>query len=432
VVTGASGDGPHLTPSKDSCEIADQVLDFAVPRLADGGAVFVLDRMLTGGGADSGDVIARRLATRFTDDGSGDVPSTAFPVWGVVKFPAGSPDARCVHRAEPVAFAQMDSRFVQRAGKTRQDVFARLNYRSFLAVPMIVAGGPNGLISFKRTAIRPAFDDDEIAMATALAGQAGLLLADTDQMLNLQAMHLQQASPGPLPSPGAVPAPGLEVAGRCLPSAGNFSGGDWYDVVSLPAGRTGVIVGDVMGHGRDAAALMAQLRSAAYRLACSGMQPAELLRQLAQTATELGDIVYATCAYTIIDPARGSATIALAGHPPPVLAWPDGVTRVPGVPPGLSLGLGNAVFGQVRIKLPPGTVLALFTDGLVETRARSYDSGIRALRTILARQHRTLNEACNEIISSLAPDLEDDTTVVLIRIPAGGPPRLTRRNAGTP
>jgi serine phosphatase RsbU (regulator of sigma subunit) len=215
---------------------------------------------------------------------------------------------------------------------------------------------------------------------------------------------------------------GLEIAGLCLPAAGNLTGGDWYDVVPLPAGRIGVVVGDVMGHGPGAAALMAELRAAAHDLAAAGMQPAHLLGRLEHTASELGDVVYATCAYAVIDPAEGCATVALAGHLPPVLAMSDGVTRVPELPAGLSLGLGNGVFGDVRIKLPPGSVLALFTDGLVETRTRPFDLGVRALRDMLAEvANGSLDEACDAIVGSLAPEREDDTTIVLVRVPACDP-----------
>ncbi len=409
-------DALQLTPGTDPGDIAGQILDLIVPRFADAAGVFVLDRQLPGGrpGADSGDLIVRRLGTRFTSGGDeADVPHTVFPAWGVVTFAAGSPYARCVHRGQPVAFQQPDGKTMERASPGRRDVLGR--YQAFLAVPMIASAVPNGLITLARAAGRPAFDEGESAAAAALAMRAGDLLADA-----VRAMEHQQAAValqrGPLPAAPVV-SDGLEIAGRCVPAAGNLSGGDWYDVIPLRAGRAGVIVGDVMGHGPGAAALMAQLRAAAHALASSGLEPAELLRQLDHTAAALGDVVYATCAYAVIEPAGRAATIALAGHLPPVLAMADGVTHVPELPSGLSLGLGGAAFGQVRIKLLPGTVLALFTDGLVETRTRSFDLGVSALRAVLGNQRGTLNEACDAIIRLLAPDLEDDTTVVLIRIP---------------
>ena len=127
----------------------------------------------------------------------------------------------------------------------------------------------------------------------------------------------------------------------------------------------------------------------------------------------------ATCVYAVIDPARQSCTLAAAGHLPPVLALPDGTTRVPDLPGGQSLGLGSAVYGQARIKFPPGAVIALYTDGLVETRTRSFDQGILALRSVLPGepgQPGQLDAACDRLVSSLAGRFEDDVTVVLARI----------------
>ena len=130
-------------------------------------------------------------------------------------------------------------------------------------------------------------------------------------------------------------------AARCLPAAGQIVGGDWYDLVTLPAGRSGVIVGDVMGHGPEAAAVMAQLRAAAHALAQLDLEPAELLGHLDQVTTTLGRPMLATCVYAVIDPASQSCTLSAAGHLPPVLAMPDGTTRVPDLPAGQSLGLGE-------------------------------------------------------------------------------------------
>ena len=127
----------------------------------------------------------------------------------------------------------------------------------------------------------------------------------------------------------------------------------------------------------------------------------------------------ATCAYAVVDADGHSCTLAGAGHLPPILALPDGTTRVPELPAGQSLGLGTAVYGQARIKLPPGAILALYTDGLVESRTRSFDQGILATRSILAREHRHLEATCDALITSLAGRCEDDITVILARIPAG-------------
>jgi serine phosphatase RsbU (regulator of sigma subunit) len=172
-----------------------------------------------------------------------------------------------------------------------------------------------------------------------------------------------------------------------------------------------------MGHGPEAAAVMAQLRAAAHTLAQLDLQPAELLSHLDRTTATLRQPVLATCVYAVIDPADQSCTLSAAGHLPPVLALPDGTTRIPDLPAGQSLGLGSAAYGQARIKLPPGAVIALYTDGLVETRTRSFEQGINALRAVLDCRHGRLGTACDTLIASLAERSEDDVTVVLACAP---------------
>lgn len=109
------------------------------------------------------------------------------------------------------------------------------------------------------------------------------------------------------------------------------------------------------------------------------------------------------------------------GAPPAVTAWPDGTTSAPDLPSGLPIGLGTAIYGRLILALPPGAILALYTDGLVDTRTRSSDEGVLELRSVLAGQAGPLDDACDHLLRSLAPRREDDTTVVLARIPPGGP-----------
>lgn len=179
-----------------------------------------------------------------------------------------------------------------------------------------------------------------------------------------------------------------------------------------------------MGHGPEAAAVMVQLRTAAHTLADLDLAPGEILRRLDKMAAGLAAAPFAaTCICTIIDAAASSCEIAQAGHHPPVLVLPSGATQVLDLPPGLPLGLGaeaSTAFQATQIPLPPGTTLALYTDGLVESRTRPLDQGMAALRdalgTALAAPRATLGSTCATVTHALSQHGEDDITLVLARI----------------
>jgi len=230
------------------------------------------------------------------------------------------------------------------------------------------------MLAFARDPGTPAFSRRELATAARLGAQAGTAIVNALTLMRHRSIAdaLQRgllAAEPPIPS-------GLEVAGRCLPAAGHVIGGDWYDIIPLDGNRTGLVVGDVMGHGPEAAAVMAQLRAAAHALADLDLAPADLLQRLNRVTATLQRITLVTCAYAVVDADGHTCTLAGAGHLPPILALPDGTTRVPELPAGQSLGLGTAIYGHARIKLPPGAVLALYTrraggkpDPLPSTRA---------------------------------------------------------------
>lgn len=402
-----------LRTSLDLAEIVRLVLDATVPDFADAAGVFAVERLIRGGepqgSDDAREITARRLGTRIAHQ-STRVTQASFRPGEVIAFAAGSPYARCV-RGEPVVFDRPDSQTLEQERPAGREMMSR--YASFLALPAVSGDRTTGLLTFARTA-GPAFSDEDVTVAARLAAAAGAGIANALTLLRERSLTdtLQHSL---LASEPAVP-PGIEVAARCLPAEGQIVGGDWYDILALPGGRSGVIVGDVMGHGPEAAAVMAQLRAAAHALAQLDLEPGELLGHLDRTTATLQRPVLATCVYAVIDPVGQSCTLSAAGHLPPVLAMPDGVTRTPDLPGGQSLGLGSAVYGQARIKLPPGAVIALYTDGLVETRTRSFDRGILALRSALSSRHRDLEKACDTLIASLAERYEDDVTVVLARI----------------
>ncbi len=422
----ADGGTAYLPPrlrlpaaTADPARMAARILDVVVPGFAAAAAVYALEQLLGGDPAQQmttggpARLIVRRLATRSAADCQ-PAFGTAFPPGEVLALAPDSPSAQCLRDGTPVIFAR-PRRTPQPASAEARTIPDR--YTSFLAAPMITRGTAIGVLVLARGPGAPPFHGTDRKGAADLAGRAGTAIADSLALMRHRSVA--EAVGPPRPAVTRVVPGQLEIAGRCMPATGFDVGGDWYDIITLPGGRTGLIAGDVMGHGPQAATVMTRLSAAAYALADLDLPPSEVLRQLNRTALAFPQDTLATCAYAVIDPASQSCAIATAGHLPPVLAMPDGTTRVPGMPGGQSLGVAPADYGQAHIRFRPGTILALYTDGLVETRTRPFDQGILALRSALARQHRDLDATCEELITALGESREDDITVVLARIPPG-------------
>ena len=214
----------------------------------------------------------------------------------------------------------------------------------------------------------------------------------------------------------------LHVATLYRPGVqGTQVGGDWYDVIPLGAGRTALVIGDVMGRGIAAAAVMGQLRAAARAYARLDLPPSDVIELLDAAVLELGDDQIVTCIYAVFDPSDGSLTYANAGHPPPLLRGPAGsVERLPGAssPP---LGVGIAGQGEARVELPVDAVLALYTDGLVEHRGLDLDDGIDAFTRQLAAATGPLEGRLPQVLDALWPDGPDDDVALLLAHVGGAP-----------
>ena len=403
-----TSDGRWLGVSLDAGDIAGLLMEMVVPKFSDGGSVFVLER---GHGANSRQVVTRRLASRFVQQ-DGHLAESVLPAGELFAFPVDSPYGVCLSRGAPHLFSEPDQRTMQRVRPAGRKILSR--HSVFLAVPLTAGGRVTGLVVTSRGAARGPYSDADVAVIADLAGRAGTGIARAAEFARHRrdSRALQQ---GLLPAPPPVPDL-VEVAWRSMPAPGEVVGGDWWDIVTLPGMRTGLVVGDVMGHGPMAAMRLAQLRAAAHTLADLDLDPAEMMRRLDRSASALSDGTCATCVYAVVDPGDGSCTMSLAGHLSPVLALPDGRTYVPALPAGMPVGLGAGLFGQLRIKLPPGAVLALYTDGLVESRNLSFDRGILALRAAISGEHGALADICDALVESLHHD--DDVTVMLARIPA--------------
>jgi GAF domain-containing protein len=403
----------------DLTQTAREVADVAVPRFADAASIFGSERLLAadelispkaGHGA-----VVRRLAARLDGQGTAVTDRLLRP-GEVLVFGSDSPCCQAMATGGPVLYDQIDGEAAKRIVGRPGGPEVVASYTSFLAVPLIARGVIVGCATFGRAPGRPAFDQGDVAVAGELASRAAVCI-DNARLYHRErrtALALQRSL---LPGQPDVP-PGIEVAHCYLAVGASVVGGDWYDIVALPGGRAALIVGDAMGHGPEAAAVMVQLRTAAHTLGGLDLPPAQILHKLDRMAAGMA-APFATCIYTVIDPAASTCVAAQAGHLPPVLVLPDGATQVLDLPPGLPLGLGTGSFETTPTGLPRGATLALYTDGLVESRNRPIDDGLAALRDALSfalAQPGTLDEACDAVTQRLRQHGEDDITLVLARI----------------
>ncbi|MEV0487897.1 PAS domain S-box protein [Streptomyces sp. NPDC050508] len=226
---------------------------------------------------------------------------------------------------------------------------------------------------------------------------------------------------------GTPPAiPGLPTASRYRPATqGAGVGGDWFDLIPLGAGRVGIVIGDVMGRGLEAASVMGQLRAAAHALAKTGMQPRQLMQALDAVVADL-DVPdqLVTCCYLVIAPDTGSVTTCSAGHLPTLVAVPrDGTRRLP-APVNAPLGVGDVLYQQSTVEIPPGATLVLYTDGMVETPGSDIEYQIDVLTAALSDAFTSgagLETVADHVLATLLPDAEahnDDVTLLLAQFPA--------------
>ncbi|GII24037.1 SpoIIE family protein phosphatase [Planosporangium mesophilum] len=206
---------------------------------------------------------------------------------------------------------------------------------------------------------------------------------------------------------------------------GTQVGGDWYDVIELGADRTALVMGDVMGRGVRAAAVMGQLRAAVRAYARLDLPPGDVLEFLDGVVRDLSEDQIVTCLYAVYDPGDGTLTYANAGHLPPVLVMPDGSARRLTGAAGPPLGTGPHTLTEEQLDLPSGALLALYTDGLVERRDSDLDAGIDALATQLTKVAAPLDDVPDALVGALLPDGPDDDIAVLLA-QVTGQPQLTR------
>jgi serine phosphatase RsbU (regulator of sigma subunit) len=281
-------------------------------------------------------------------------------------------------------------------------------------------GGLLGLVQFRRAPTSAPFDADDLLLAQDLAARAAMSVDNARRFTREHgtAVALQRSL-----LPRSVPdRTGLEVAHRYLPATAGV-GGDWFDVIALPGFRTALVVGDVVGHGINAAVAMGRLRTAIRTFCALDLPPDEVLGRLDELVSQLDeestDVSFAgsTCVYAVYDPVSGVCTVSRAGHPAPVVLTPDGRLDCPEVAVSPPLGVGGHPFETTEIRLAPGSQLLLFSDGLVESRDQDADQGLVRLRTALeGRGGTSPEETCSAAIQAgPSPHPTDDIALLVAR-----------------
>ncbi|MEU6533094.1 SpoIIE family protein phosphatase [Streptomyces sp. NPDC046928] len=288
--------------------------------------------------------------------------------------------------------------------------------RPLLCIPLLTRRAPQGVLTL--TAPDEGWDADDAVMLIELTRRASIALENARRFEHNRdiAETLQRALLTDLPS-----TPGLTLAARYLPATRGLNiGGDWYDAFRQPDGSLITVVGDVTGHGLHAAVMMSQLRTALRAYAVDGSSPGQLLTRLHEFLHRLRMDLYATAVIARFHPDDDTLTWAAAGHPPPVLRGPDGEVLTLDAKPGAMLGIPlQQRIADHTAPLPPGSTLALYTDGLVERRAQGIDPGILRLTEALATFRadelgHDLEGSADRLLHPLLHDSEHDDDVCLL------------------
>ncbi|MFE9611924.1 SpoIIE family protein phosphatase [Streptomyces sp. NPDC006012] len=425
--------GSRLGSSLDVMRTSQELADLAVPLVADYVAVDLEQSVPFGAGppvrvgpAGERPPVFRRAGLASIRPG---VPESPWLRGEQVPVPPASPltDVMRTGRSylEPImdtAEGTWVARDPARARKIHEN-----GMHSMMIVPIRTRRAVLGVALFVRTEDPVPFQQGDLLLAEELVSRAALSLDHARQYAREQteALALQRnLLPQRLRGGTAV-----EAASRYLPAdMDNGVGGDWFDVIPLSGARVALVVGDVVGHGLHAAAAMGRLRTAVRTLADMELPPDELLAHLDDTVQRLAEedvdapdqipaVAGATCLYAVYDPVTRKCAMAGAGHPPPAIIDPQGRVTFPDLPTGtpLGLGMGNP-FEAVELELPEGSLLALYTDGLIETRDQDIDVGMHRLGSALAQPGRSLEDLCTRAVESFpGRPPSDDVTLLLVR-----------------
>ncbi|MFD0415025.1 SpoIIE family protein phosphatase [Streptomyces sp. NPDC127108] len=416
--------GTSLDLSRTIVEVSKAV----VPRFTDVAGTYLREQVVAGEGFPEGPpdetTLWHRVAVEHTDEpGRWD---DVVPVGESMPFPAHTPFFQCMTSGDPVLVPRITEEMGNAIASQfeKRDIRPLINHRSMLVVPLKARNVVLGFMILLRHRERPVFNDMDRVTGAELAARAGLVL-DNARMYTYQESVADTLQDSMLPHIQPRMS-GCDIATRYLPGTllGRV-GGDWFDSVKLPGARTALVVGDVMGHGLNSAAMMGQLRTAVQTMAALDLPPAQLLRNLDDLAQRLGEHYLATCLYAVYDPIAGELHLANAGHIPPVLVRAlDGRSELLDLPTGAPIGVGGVPFESVRVRVAPGDRLLMCTDGLVEVRGEDIGVGLAALVESAAHPAASMDDACDTIIRALAATFsaagrggrKDDVALLMARL----------------
>jgi GAF domain-containing protein/anti-sigma regulatory factor (Ser/Thr protein kinase) len=327
-----------------------------------------------------------------------------------VRLPLGKGFAgRIAAERRPVAIADVDHADIL------NPILREKGIRSLLGVPLLLEGRVIGVLHVGTLRLHDFSAEEESLLQ--LAGDRAAIAIEQARLFEQRRMveSLQRVLlPGTLPD-----IPGIELTARYRPAAvGAHVGGDWYDVFALPAGKVGIVIGDVVGTGVVAAALMAQLRTALRAYALDGHEPAAVLDRVNRLLEGSGGPSMTTASFMVLDPETGRLRVASAGHLPPLVIDPDGTAHFLDVEGDMPLGVSrSAIYRNHDFDVDTGTRLMLVTDGAVEVPGEPLEIGLERLR-VLAGVTPDGDELCDAVANGdLAPrDRDDDIAVVTARL----------------
>ncbi|MFI1018720.1 SpoIIE family protein phosphatase [Streptomyces sp. NPDC020965] len=410
--------GTTLEVPRTARELARTV----VPDFADYATVDLVEPVLHGDEVHGTERDLRRVAVVGVDD--------AAPLYGegeLIRLAPATPQARGLDLGHSVLEPRLaDAPAWQAQDPERARAIVAFGIHSLITAPLKARGVVLGVASFWRSNKPEPFDAEDLALAGEVVARAAVCLDNARRYTHEHstAVALQRSlMPRYLPAQDA-----LETAYRYLPAHAGV-GGDWFDIIPLPGARVALVAGDVVGHGLHAAATMGRLRTAVHNFSALDLPLDELLTHLDELVARMDQeqipatgpqggvgVTGATCLYAVYDSTTGRCAMARAGHPPLVVAHPDGTVHVPPGPVSPPLGTASGLPVEITdFAVPEGSRLILYTDGLIEDRHRDIDAGLALLTdTLREAPDQSPEDTCETILTALLPEQPRDDIALLV------------------